>query len=174
MSWSFYLNFYVLGFLFTSLAAIASERKSTMRRMSQFDKANWSNIFFASAFWPIVIFLMVTLSIGGFIFSGKMRDILTKEVIPSREPVQDFESDTFRSAVRVRSVPTSVETAHREMFQNVLVSFPERPLGEDSFPERSLGEDERTPIHIIGIIPNKMVSSYQLSQNEQSYENNKS
>ena len=164
MSWSFYLNFYVLGFLFTSLAAIASERKSTMRRMSQFDKANWSNIFFASAFWPIVIFLMVTLSIGGFIFSGKMRDILTKEVIPSREPVPDFESDTFRSAVRVRSVPTSVETAHREMFQNVL----------DSFPERSLGEDERTPIHIIGIIPNKMVSSYQLSQNEQSYENNKS
>jgi hypothetical protein len=157
MEWMQWLAVYVLGFLCTFLLSVKSERKSSQRTMDGFNKDSWSNIVCASALWPLLYAIAILYISCSFIFSGKMKKLLTTEVLRERNRVDipintaprasspNLNGDSFQNVMR-----QTYGEAYRESMARTINSFPE--------------SDEGKPIHIIGIIPDKMVSSYEADQ----------
>jgi hypothetical protein len=124
--------------------------------MERFNQESWSNIICASLIWPLLYAAGILFLIGSFIFSGNMKKILTFELL----------RDSNRFAESVSSSPrnnydSTTRRTEASIGQEVI-----RDIYQDRVREavRSIPNEEGKPIHIIGIIPDKMVSSYETNK----------
>jgi hypothetical protein len=104
--------------------------------------------------WPLLYAVGILYVVFSFIFSGKTKSLLTTEVLrdPNRAdiPVDVAPRGRAYSDSSSEVFVSRVESLQRENIERAVQSFPDSQEGKS--------------IHIIGIIPDKMVSSYETDQ----------